>query len=655
MPSPPYAGTAPTVDHTPPSAPGTPVVSNALANQTATVTVTASTDNVAVAGYAAFLDGSPVEYARSATTAIALSGVPAGSHSVVVRAFDAAGNYSAASAATVFAIPAPFVANEVRVLQVASAADLPAADLPAASEVGVVLAQAGVDLYLSNSDRFEYVGNKIRSNNKVIVVGDSITQYGFSLTDVTITTLVKATDGTITVTATIPSSSGRVGIGSTVSIGSSNISDFTTKGLYSLYRVTSVASNGFTCVELSDSADSLPIGNVISILGGTWTYTGTNSFTSRHILYVSSMFADCSFYPAAAYAVPGKTSAQIKSLVDRAAIAVDADLLYIQLGANNILQNNTTPALVKAAMPGVVDDYQSIVNKILSKNPKAKVIIGGSTPMNASLTNGTNNKIGINYLNGLLRQFAFDNGYIWQDNYKYFIDGTTSDYKSGYSTDGLHPGNNGVYNVAKNFGIEITNNIFKENSPLSLSASESYTTYPTPDNLLANPVFAIGGAGTSTPDNWTPGGSATLTTTQRQLARADSLGYNWHFTVSSAGASNEYLNAGDISAALKAEGDGFYLAAFQVEIVANTANITSLGPAISINRGGSITETSRGFFGNIAENIPFSAGDKLTMWCVFPAYDVATITSAYLYFQTTQAASSSAEVKLGRCKIKKIG
>ncbi|PPD36753.1 MAG: hypothetical protein CTY18_02925 [Methylomonas sp.] len=103
----PFAGTPPANDHTPPSAPGAPVVSNINANQTATVTVTPATDNVAVAGYAAFLDGSPFEHARGATPTMQLSGVPEGSHTVVVRAFDAAGNYSSPSIGATFTIPVP--------------------------------------------------------------------------------------------------------------------------------------------------------------------------------------------------------------------------------------------------------------------------------------------------------------------------------------------------------------------------------------------------------------------------------------------------------------------------------------------------------------------------------------------------------------------
>ncbi len=105
MPIAPFNGTYPAPDKTAPTAPGTPAITQALANETVTITVTASTDAVGVIGYAAFLDGGVNEAGRSATTSINLSRVPAGAHSVVVRAYDARGNYSAASVANLFTIP----------------------------------------------------------------------------------------------------------------------------------------------------------------------------------------------------------------------------------------------------------------------------------------------------------------------------------------------------------------------------------------------------------------------------------------------------------------------------------------------------------------------------------------------------------------------
>ena len=105
MPIAPFNGTYPAPDTTAPTAPGTPAITQALANETVKITVTASTDAVGVIGYAAFVDGSVNEAGRSATTSINLSGVPAGAHSVVVRAFDARGNYSVPSASASFVIP----------------------------------------------------------------------------------------------------------------------------------------------------------------------------------------------------------------------------------------------------------------------------------------------------------------------------------------------------------------------------------------------------------------------------------------------------------------------------------------------------------------------------------------------------------------------
>lgn len=113
----PFNGSAPTSDKTPPTAPGTPVITNALSNETVTVTVTASTDAVGVVGYAAFLDGNVAEAGRSTSVVINLAKVPAGSHSVVVKAFDAAGNLSAGSVTTVFNMPALFKDSQSSIIR----------------------------------------------------------------------------------------------------------------------------------------------------------------------------------------------------------------------------------------------------------------------------------------------------------------------------------------------------------------------------------------------------------------------------------------------------------------------------------------------------------------------------------------------------------
>lgn len=84
-------------DTTAPAAPGTPVVSSIVADS-ATITFAASVSSDVV-GYAAFLDGgsTPYAYSNGNVASITLRGLLPGSHGVVVKAFDGAGNFSAES------------------------------------------------------------------------------------------------------------------------------------------------------------------------------------------------------------------------------------------------------------------------------------------------------------------------------------------------------------------------------------------------------------------------------------------------------------------------------------------------------------------------------------------------------------------------------
>ena len=94
-----YGGTTP--DTTPPSTPGTPVPSNITATS-ATLTWTASTDNIGVTGYDV-LNAAGAVIASSATNSLNLTGLtPATQYAVRVRARDAAGNPSMASGQATF-------------------------------------------------------------------------------------------------------------------------------------------------------------------------------------------------------------------------------------------------------------------------------------------------------------------------------------------------------------------------------------------------------------------------------------------------------------------------------------------------------------------------------------------------------------------------
>ena len=87
------ASTNPCADATPPSTPTAFTATGATTTSIAT-SWTASTDNIAVAGYRVFLDG--VSAATTATTGFTFPGLSCGtSHTLAVEAFDAAGNLSA--------------------------------------------------------------------------------------------------------------------------------------------------------------------------------------------------------------------------------------------------------------------------------------------------------------------------------------------------------------------------------------------------------------------------------------------------------------------------------------------------------------------------------------------------------------------------------
>ncbi len=91
-------GTLKTLDTAAPSAPGAPTFAS-ITQTGATVNWTASTDNVGVTGYEVFVDGASKATTTGATT-VALTGLTAGqSYAVTVKAKDAAGNVSQASAA----------------------------------------------------------------------------------------------------------------------------------------------------------------------------------------------------------------------------------------------------------------------------------------------------------------------------------------------------------------------------------------------------------------------------------------------------------------------------------------------------------------------------------------------------------------------------
>lgn len=87
------------VDTTPPSAPGTPTISN-ITGTSATATWTAATDNVGVAGYDYRLNAGAWQSVGNVLTTNLANLVPATNYTINLRARDAAGNLGPASSGT---------------------------------------------------------------------------------------------------------------------------------------------------------------------------------------------------------------------------------------------------------------------------------------------------------------------------------------------------------------------------------------------------------------------------------------------------------------------------------------------------------------------------------------------------------------------------
>ncbi|MFB6890718.1 glycosyl hydrolase family 18 protein [Kitasatospora sp. NPDC056327] len=94
-------------DQSPPTVPGG-LTAGTVKRTTAALSWTASTDNVGVTGYDVYQDGTKVATTDSATTAVTVQGLTAGTtYRFTVQAFDAAGNRSAAAGPLSVTTPPP--------------------------------------------------------------------------------------------------------------------------------------------------------------------------------------------------------------------------------------------------------------------------------------------------------------------------------------------------------------------------------------------------------------------------------------------------------------------------------------------------------------------------------------------------------------------
>ncbi|GAA2621683.1 hypothetical protein GCM10010399_61020 [Dactylosporangium fulvum] len=180
-----WAFTTGVADRTAPSAPGTPTVTD-VTTTSATLTWSASTDNVGVSAYQIFsgAGSAPIATLTGAppATSTTLSGLtPATAHSITVKAVDAAGNVSAASAPVEFTTLTP-----------PPPPDTTAPSVPGTPVAGTVTATSVALSWAASTDDTGVVAYRVTGGPQVVTA---------TATDVTIDGLSPQTAYTFTVEA----------------------------------------------------------------------------------------------------------------------------------------------------------------------------------------------------------------------------------------------------------------------------------------------------------------------------------------------------------------------------------------------------------------------------------------------------------------------
>ena len=177
-----WAFTTGTTDKAAPSVPGVPTAAD-VTTTSATVTWPASTDNVAVTGYRLF-DGAgatPLATVTGTTTTTLAGLTPSTAHSITVKAFDAAGNVSGASAAADFTTLTP-----------PPPPDTTPPSTPGAPVAGTVTATSVALSWAASSDNTGVVSYRVTGGPQVVSV---------AATDATLTGLKASTRYSFTVEA----------------------------------------------------------------------------------------------------------------------------------------------------------------------------------------------------------------------------------------------------------------------------------------------------------------------------------------------------------------------------------------------------------------------------------------------------------------------
>jgi len=449
-------------DRTKPTAPGQPVVTEIDVYGNATVTVTESTDNIAVAGYIAFVDGSVVEAARGDSNVIELSKLTTGTHSVAVAAFDAAGNIS---------------------------------------DLSVDSGSFYVDL--SEGVSFENKSAGLDGRKGYITIGDSwigASNFGGSLSSIT----------SIGTTATATASSVH-GLLPGMYVLIENVDQAGYAGFHKVLTIPTTTEFTFTTVD-ADIANATSPSVVVYVI--------QQKVGDRNFAYLANCMSNQRLKYLANWGVGGDKIADTASLIDSALNPANnlhndiVKIVFCMVGINDIANDRTYEQITV--------DYLNLFDKL--KNVERVIFMLPAT-LSAShgswtaLRGQTLSRVHI----WLHENAGANDNFIVIDSDRIFTDAANvnGDFKSGYSLDGIHPSKLGALQLAKAINTNVLSkmpDVFRSwpTSQLSVYSANNLSPQlndnPTMQGVGGN-AWGTGASGVS-PDGYTAsslgGGSQTV-------------------------------------------------------------------------------------------------------------------------------------------------
>lgn len=193
----------------------------------------------------------------------------------------------------------------------------------------------------------------------------------------------------------------------------------------------------------------------------------------------------------------------------------------------------------------------------------------------------------------------------------------TASYKSGHTTDGLHPNNKGAYFLGKSIA-DVWNKYIPLGADLVSSNADNTTFSALSTNLQPNSLMIANVGGLATGFTTSVGGSATIGT-PTVVARADGRGNDQvlPFTFTAA---NEFVRFAGVSSSAFADGESFYV---ECEItVASPTNVRGVRLTVQLN-GNLVSRTATVNQRDDISDVAYSEGMTYVLRTPVVKYDAA--------------------------------